>query len=249
MYNTVVIEDILRVPPDRFGEPREEVILDILRTGYDFKDGVEGGYEGLIDKDLGAILVVTELKEVKDGRVISGDGAAYHTIVFEAITFRPELHEIIDGEVVDIVEFGAFLRFGPMDGLVHVSQITDDYIIYDEKRGALLGKESKKALEVGDKVRARIVAVSMNPEQSKEGKINLTMRQPSLGKFEWIEEERKKEKKEGKAKEPEKKDKGDGKAKEPEKKEAKKDKGDGKAKEDKSKKGTKTAKKSDGEKK
>jgi len=235
MYNTVVIEDILRVPPDRFGEPREEVIMDILRTGYDFKDGVEGGYEGLIDKDLGAILVVTELKEVKDGRVISGDGAAYHTIIFEAITFRPELHEIIDGEVVDIVEFGAFLRFGPMDGLVHVSQITDDYIIYDEKRGALLGKESKKALEVGDKVRARIVAVSMNPEQSKEGKINLTMRQPSLGKFEWIEEERKKEKKEGKAKEPE-------------KKEAKKEKGAEKAK-DKPKKETKKAKKSGGEKK
>ncbi len=56
-------------------------------------------------------------------------------------------------------------------------------------------------MEVGDKVRARIVAVSMSPEQSKEGKINLTMRQPCLGKFEWIEEERKKEKGGGKAKE------------------------------------------------
>ncbi|MFQ5887393.1 MAG: DNA-directed RNA polymerase [Candidatus Hydrothermarchaeales archaeon] len=201
MYNSVVIEDIVRVPPDRFGEPREDVILDILKVGYEFKDGSEGGYEGLIDKDLGAILVVTGVKEIKEGRVISGDGAAYHTVTFEAITFRPELHEIIDGEVVDIVEFGAFLRFGPMDGLVHVSQITDDYIIYDEKRGALLGKESKKALEVGDKVRARIVAVSMNLEKSKESKINLTMRQPSLGKFEWIEEEIMKEKKVGKAEE------------------------------------------------
>ncbi|MFQ5975766.1 MAG: DNA-directed RNA polymerase [Candidatus Hydrothermarchaeales archaeon] len=213
MYHSIVIEDIVRVPPDRFGEPLEDVLLDILKVGYDFKDGIEGGYEGLIDKDLGAILVVTGLKEVKEGRVISGDGAAYHTITFEAITFRPELHEIIDGEVVDIVEFGAFLRFGPMDGLVHVSQITDDYIIYDEKRGALLGKESKKALEVGDKIRARIVAVSMNPERSKEGKINLTMRQPSLGKFEWIEEERKKDKGEDKAKEAKKEEKKSSKSK------------------------------------
>jgi hypothetical protein len=31
-----------------------------------------------------------------------------------------------------------------MDGLVHVSQVTDDYINYDGKRGALIGKESKK---------------------------------------------------------------------------------------------------------
>ncbi len=204
MYNSVVIEDIVRVPPDRFGEPVEDVILDILRIGYDYKEDVQGSYEGLIDKDLGAILVVTEVTDIKEGRVISGDGAAYHNVTFKAITFRPELHEIIDGEVVDIVEFGAFLRFGPMDGLVHVSQITDDYIIFDEKRAALLGKESKKALEVGDKVRARIVAVSMSPDQSKEGKINLTMRQPCLGKFEWIEAERSKGKEDKKAKEGEK---------------------------------------------
>ncbi|MFQ6135714.1 MAG: DNA-directed RNA polymerase, partial [Candidatus Hydrothermarchaeales archaeon] len=193
MYESIIIEDIIRVPPSRFGEPLEEVIMDILKRGYEYRGSPVGGYEGLIDKDLGAILAITEVKDIKEGRVISGDGAAYHTVTFEVITFRPELHEIIDGEVVDIVEFGAFLRFGPLDGLVHVSQITDDYIIYDEKRGALLGKESNKALEVGDKVRARIVAVSMSPEKTKESKINLTMRQPNLGKFEWIEEEKKQE--------------------------------------------------------
>ena len=83
---------------------------------------------------------------------------------------------------------------GPMDGLVHVSQVTDDYINYDSKRGALLGKESKKTLEEGDKVRARIVALSLKGKSSKETKIGLTMRQPGLGKDEWIEKEKKKTK-------------------------------------------------------
>jgi DNA-directed RNA polymerase subunit E' len=43
-------------------------------------------------------------------------------------------------------------------------------------------------LKEGDKVRARIVTVSM--KRGTRGKIGLTMRQPGLGKLEWIKEER-----------------------------------------------------------
>ncbi len=191
------MEELVRVPPERFGYPLEEVIEDILRRGYIFKGRQEGGFEGRLHPDLGMILAIYEIKEIGEGRVIPGDGAAYHRTKFEALVFQPELHEIIDGEVVEIVEFGAFIRFAAFDALVHVSQITDDYISYDKKREALVGKETRKVLEVNDKVRARIVAVSLNPEKQKESKINLTMRQPGLGKFEWIEEAKKKaEKKE-----------------------------------------------------
>lgn len=186
-----MLEDLVRVPPERFGEPLEKVVENILRVGYDYRGRREGGYEGRLDKDLGIILAITGVRDIRNGSVIPGDGATYHNTVFEALTFKPDLQEVLDGEVVEIVEFGAFMRFGPLDGLVHVSQITDDYIIYDEKRGALVGKESNKALEVGDKIRARIVAASLNPDKSKESKINLTMRQPGLGKYEWLEDARK----------------------------------------------------------
>lgn len=144
---------------------------------------------------MGIVLQITRVLDIKDGTIIPGDGAAFHDVVFEALVYLPSLHEIVDGEVVEVVEFGAFVRFGPFDGLVHVSQLIDDYIVYDKKRMALLGKESHKALMEGDNVRARVVAVSINPEKSKESKINLTMRQPGLGKFEWIEEAKDKAKK------------------------------------------------------
>ncbi len=222
IFRLEVMEDLVRVPPAEFGKPLEEVIEDILKVGYDYNGRLEGGYEGKIDKDQGAVLAVTEIKSVKDGAVIPGDGAAFHNVVFEALVYRPELHEIIDGEVVEIVEFGAFIRFGSLDGLIHVSQITDDFIIYDKKRGALVGKESNKTLEVGDKVRARVVAVSLSSDKAKESKINLTMRQPGLGKFEWLKEAKEKgkekpDKKETKKKEPKKEEK-------PKKDEAKKEK-------------------------
>jgi DNA-directed RNA polymerase subunit E' len=77
---------------------------------------------------------------------------------------------------------------GPMDGLIHVSQVTNDFINFDKKNRTLIGKESKHVLKEGDLVRARIIALSSKSEVTK---IGLTMRQPHLGKIEWITEEKK----------------------------------------------------------
>ena len=53
-----------------------------------------------------------------------------------------------------------------------------------------MAKESNRVLKEGDKVRARIVTIS----KKKDGtKIGLTLRQPGLGKLEWIQEDLKKE--------------------------------------------------------
>ena len=97
------------------------------------------------------------------------------------------MQEIIEGEVVEIVKFGAFLSIGPFDGLLHVSQITNEYISYDEKNARLVSKESNKSLGEGDKVRARIIAVSLNEKEPRESKIGLTMRQTGLGRLEWLQ--------------------------------------------------------------
>jgi len=185
MYKILTVRDTVRVPPNRFEEPLDEVVTDILRKTY----------EGITDKDVGVVLAVTEVKEVGDGKIIMGDGASYHDVTFDALTYKPELQEVIFVEVVEIVEFGAFVRLGPLDALVHVSQVTDDFVGYDKKKGALYGKESKRALKEGDKVRARIVTVSLKRgvagTTGAGGKIGLTMRQPGLGKLEWVEEARK----------------------------------------------------------
>ena len=188
MYLISKIDDTVRIPPSRFDEPLEEVASEIINESY----------VGKIDKKLGLMVTVKDIEESGVGKVIMGDGAAYHEVVFTALFFKPELHEIVEGEVIEVTEFGAFIRIGPMDGLVHVSQVTDDYINYDGKRGALIGKESKKTLEEGNRVRARIVALSLKGKSSKETKIGLTMRQPNLGRAEWIEKEKEKKSKKGK---------------------------------------------------
>ena len=184
MYYMTTIEGTVRIPPYRFDDPLEDVAIETLNEEY----------IGQLDKKLGLMVGAFNIEKIGEGVLIMGDGAAYHNVVFNAIFFKPEQQEIVEGEVNDITEFGAFVKIGPMEGLVHVSQVTDDYINYDLKNSSLIGNESKKILSEGDKIRARIVTLSLKGKSIKESKIGLTMRQPNLGKFEWIEAEKNKAK-------------------------------------------------------
>lgn len=177
MYKRMKLAGVVRIPPDQMGTPLEEAIGMALRNKY----------EAVVDKTLGTIVAVLDTDRIGEGRILAGDGAVYYDVDFEAIVFKPEMQEIVEGEVVEIVKFGAFLNLGPFDGLLHVSQIINEYISYDEKNARLVSKESNKALAEGDKVRARIIAVSLNEKEPRESKIGLTMRQTGLGRLEWLE--------------------------------------------------------------
>ena len=122
------------------------------------------------------------------GKMIPGDGGTFHRVEFQALTFYPKLQEIVNGELVDITDFGAFVRIGPTDALLHLSQVMDDYLKSDVASGMILANQSGKTLKVGSTIRARITAVSLGKATSM-GKIGITCRQPFLGADEWIAEE------------------------------------------------------------
>ena len=178
MFNKVTMRDTIRIDPTRFGYPLEDAALEELRSKY----------EGLVDDDLGYVISVIDLKVNPVGRILPGDGGTHHHVVFDILTFYPELQEVVEGEVVEVADFGTFLRIGPVDALLHVSQLMDDFISYDERQGVLLGRESGRTIQRGDIFRVRIVAVSF-PRGRSSGKIGVTARQPFLGKLEWIEKE------------------------------------------------------------
>jgi DNA-directed RNA polymerase subunit E' len=56
-------------------------------------------------------------------------------------------------------------------------------------REALIGKNSKRVLKVNDVVKARIVTVSYKGVSNV--RIAMTMKQPGLGKLEWLEQKKK----------------------------------------------------------
>ena len=175
MFKLITLQDTIRIPPETFGNPLEKV----------GRDQVKAKYEGVVDEELGYVIAVTRVEVSPIGKIIPGDGATFHKVNFSLLTFYPVIQEIVEGDVVEIADFGAFVRIGPVDALLHVSQLMDDYISYDEKQGFLLGKETKRRLGSGDQVRVRITAVSLGRAGSS-GKIGVTARQPFLGKLDWI---------------------------------------------------------------
>ncbi len=182
MYLKAKKEDVVRIPPERLDEDIDSLTRELTRSSL----------EGRMDSEKNLILIASNIERIGDGRIVHGDGAVYQKVSFDAIVFRPTLQEVVEGEVCEVLKFGAFVRFGPLDGLLHISQIMDDRVDVDVDGGRLIGKDSRRDLRVGDKVRTRIVAISINERNPRESKIGLTMRQPGLGKLEWIKEEHEK---------------------------------------------------------
>lgn len=175
MFKLITLESILEIPPFLYSQDKKTSARIILSDDY----------EGTVTKEFGFIIAVVEVIEVGLGMIIPSSANTFHKVRFRILTFRPSISEIVMGQVVEIVDFGAFVRLAPLDALCHVSQITDDYIVYEESAYRFLGKETGKILEVNDIVRARIIAVSLG--SGRTSKLGLTMRQPFLGKKEWIE--------------------------------------------------------------
>lgn len=172
MYVLSKIRDVVRIPPEKLNEPVENVALQILNEEY----------AGLYDKELGVVIGVYDVKVNPFGKIYPTDGSVYYEVEMNILSYKPINNEVVEGAIVDIKNFGVFVRIGAIDGFVHKSQLTDEYIEYDPTRPAFIVKDSRKLIEIGDKVRARIIGISIASE--KEGpRIQLTMRQPYLGKL------------------------------------------------------------------
>ena len=181
MYVIASKEDVVRIPPNLLGEDFSKLSERLTQESFQNKVEADGSYT----------VLVKDIQQMGEGRIIHGDGAVYQKVKFDTLMFRPMLHEVVEGYVCEVLKFGAFVRFGPLDGLLHISQIMDDRIDVDVDGRRLLGKDTKRELRLGDAVRARIVSLSINERSPRESKIGLTMRQPGMGKLEWIEEDRK----------------------------------------------------------
>ncbi len=179
MYKMEKKQDTIRIPPQRLNEDIDEVAKDIARDEL----------EGIIEDDNKLIILATNIKREGDGKVVHGDGGIYQDVKYDALLFELVEQELIMGYLCEVLKFGAFVRFGPLDGLLHISQIMNDKVEVDQGNQRLVGKEENKSLTIDDEIRARIVTISINERSPRESKIGLTMRQNGLGKIEWIKEE------------------------------------------------------------
>jgi len=176
MFYLTEVEDYVRVEPKLFGLP----------TAQSVREQLEETYADYYEKEIGRVTAVVDVLSIGEGVIIPGDGAAYYKCVFKVLAWKPEVQELVYGKIDEITNFGAFINLGSMRGMIHISQTMDDYVSFSDS-GALSGKASARTLKAGDLCVARIVALS---HKGDEPKIGLTMRQPGLGKIDWVKEDK-----------------------------------------------------------
>ena len=76
MYQVVTVEDEIAVPPTKLG-------LDIKKS---VKESIEENFEGKIDNDIGVVLAVKEIEEIKEGMVLPGDPSVQYPVKFKLLT-------------------------------------------------------------------------------------------------------------------------------------------------------------------
>ena len=153
------LTDVIAGPREKISEyaPRIEKVK-ISKDKIGAVIGKGGEMINKITTETGAGVDIAE-----DGLVtISGDNAESIQKAVEwvkALTEEPEVGKIYNGTVVTIKDFGAFVNIMPgIDGMLHISQIVE---------GRRL-KSVEEVLQVGDKVRVRLVAID-------HGKLSLSM--------------------------------------------------------------------------
>ena len=185
MYKRVRLRDTVEVPPEDLADVTPGLVKRLLQDKL----------EGRMDEDVGSVVSVVEVHDIGEGAVVPNQPGVYYEAEFDALTFDPDMQEVVDGEVVETVDFGAYVGIGPVDGLLHVSQISDEYLAYDGENDQLASRESNRTLGTGDAVRARIVTKSIDERNPRDSKIGLTAKQVGLGKHGWLDEDHKKREK------------------------------------------------------
>lgn len=97
-----------------------------------------------------------------------------------------------DGVVNSALKFGLFISLeNTVEGLVHISNLTDDHYEYDESHAALIGRSKHHIFQIGQKVRVKVIRVNkdertvdfmlVNPQDAPTTSIRVASQ--SHGKF------------------------------------------------------------------
>lgn len=75
---------------------------------------------------------------------------------------KERIGEEYEGIISSVTSFGFFVELpNTIEGLVHISNLDDDYYVYDEAHLLLLGERTKKIYRLGDSAKVRCVKVDI----------------------------------------------------------------------------------------
>ncbi len=75
---------------------------------------------------------------------------------------KGKIGEEFDGVISSVTSFGLFVELpNTIEGLVHVSYLTDDYYRFEERHYAMIGERTGNVFRIGDEITVRCVNVNI----------------------------------------------------------------------------------------
>jgi DNA-directed RNA polymerase subunit E' len=174
---------------------KEKVGIEAQNLKKDIKESIEEKLEDLhLKENNGVFLGVVEIKNIgESGEILPERPYIYFDVDYQALFFQPGENEVIESEVSDVAEFGPFVRFGPIEALVHISQISKDKLSYNPEQDVIASKDNKIVIKKGEKVRAMVINSTISEERTR---VNLSMKQDGLGLIKLVDKRKATKKKE-----------------------------------------------------
>ncbi|WP_100405392.1 ribonuclease R [Bacillus solitudinis] len=99
--------------------------------------------------------------------------------VKKAQYMEDKIGETFAGMISGVTNFGLFVELeNTIEGLVHVSYLTDDYYHYDEKQYAMIGERTGHVFRIGDEIEVRVVSVNVEESSIDFEIVGMKARQP-----------------------------------------------------------------------
>jgi ribonuclease R len=122
----------------------------------------EGGKREALETELKSL---GESCSAAERRAEAAERAAveWKTVLF----LREREGEVFAGHISGVTDFGIFVRLDEIaaDGMIHLSDLTDDYYSYDERRHRLVGERNGRIWRLGDALEVRLVRVDLEAMQ------------------------------------------------------------------------------------
>ena len=87
----------------------------------------------------------------------------WKTVLF----LREREGEVFSGHISGVTDFGIFVRLAEIsvDGMIHISELVDDYYSYDDRKHRLVGERTNKVWRLGDAIEVKLLRVDLDAMQ------------------------------------------------------------------------------------
>ncbi len=132
-----------------------------LQIHRNIKYNLQGKLKGSLESKM--IKLMPEVAKQSSIRERVAEEAERETIQLKKVEYMtPFIGRVYKGVITGITSWGVYVELpNTVEGLVHVTEMDDDYYIHDEVHHQFIGERTKKIYRLGDAVYVRLIKTSM----------------------------------------------------------------------------------------